>query len=108
MTAMNRTRPCDESIDSSFNGDPDIGDLVAQFVEEMPSRVATILHHLNTWDSTLLLRDSHQLRGAAGSYGFEPLAPWAGRVEDAIRNGESEEQIRQAVLELVDACARVR
>jgi histidine phosphotransfer protein HptB len=97
-----------ESIYSRLGGDPDLHDIVEMFVEEMPGRVARLLDHLSdgNWDG--LRQVAHQLKGAAGSYGFEPISPSAGRVESAVRDGEPEQRIREAVLALVDLCGRVR
>lgn len=105
---MEATTNCPESVYSRLSGDPDLGDLVATFVEELPKRVDAIRTHLNSGDMNSLRRDAHQLRGAAGSYGFDLLSPSANRVENAIRDGEAEEHIRNAVTELVDLCGRVR
>jgi histidine phosphotransfer protein HptB len=78
------------------------------FVEELPIRVATLLDHLSKGDWESLQRGAHQIKGAAGSYGFDAVSPAAGRVESAVRNGEPEEQIRQSVAELAGLCGRVR
>ena len=95
-------------IYSHLGGDPDLRDIVEMFVEEMPGRTASLLDHLNDADWEGLRRAAHQLKGAAGSYGFEPISPSTGRVESAIRDGEPEQHIREAVLALVDLCGRVR
>ena len=105
---MEATNTYAECIYSHLSGDPDLGDIVAMFVEEMPKRVSIILDHLNKAEMISLRRDAHQLRGAAGSYGFDPISPCASRVENAIRDGESEERIREAVMELVDLCGRLQ
>jgi HPt (histidine-containing phosphotransfer) domain-containing protein len=97
-----------ECIFSSLGADADLRDIVELFVDEMPARVAVLLDRLNTGDWEGLRQAAHQLKGAAGSYGFGPISPSAGRVESAIRNGEPEERIRQTVLDLVDLCGRAR
>jgi histidine phosphotransfer protein HptB len=95
-------------IYSSLSADPDLAEVVAMFVDEMPSRIATLTGHLDTknWDG--LRHAAHQLKGAAGSYGFGPVTPSAGRVESAVRTGEPEERIREAVMQLVELCNSVR
>ena len=97
-----------EYIYSQLGEDPDFGDIVEMFAKEMPGRVETMLDCLNREDWEGLRRNAHQLKGAAGSYGFEPLSPCANRVEYAIKNGEPQQRIREAVMELVDLCSRVR
>jgi len=88
--------------------DPDLADLVTLFVDEMPDRIAGLLARLEQGDWEGLRRLAHQLKGAAGSYGFTPITPMAGRVEHAIRNGQPEEQIRQSVGELIALCRQAR
>jgi HPt (histidine-containing phosphotransfer) domain-containing protein len=93
---------------SSLAGDPELGELVGMFIDEMPGRVMTLLEQLSkkNWDS--LRQSAHQLKGAAGSYGFSEISPCAGRLEAVIRDDEPEERIRAAVIELADLCGRVR
>jgi HPt (histidine-containing phosphotransfer) domain-containing protein len=93
-----------ESLYSTLGGDPDLSDLVSLFVEEMPGRVANFLDLYNRCDWEELRRVAHQMKGAAGSYGFSPISPCAGKLEFAIRDKEPEEIIRQAVDELVNIC----
>jgi histidine phosphotransfer protein HptB len=93
---------------SRLAGDPDLSEIVDMFVEEMPGRVATLLEQLNAADWAGLRRTAHQLKGAAGSYGFDAISPCAGKVEAALRDGEPEQQIRAMVEELVELCNRTR
>jgi histidine phosphotransfer protein HptB len=92
---------------SNLGGDPDLSDLVELFVDEMAGRVANILELLNRQDWDELRRMAHQLKGAAGSYGFDEISPCAGHLENTIRNSEPEENIRQATDDLVSICNRV-
>ena len=93
---------------SRLAGDPDLGEIVDLFVSEMSERVATLLDQLQAQDWESLRRTAHQLKGAAGSYGFDSISPCAGKVESAIRDGESEQRICTTVEELVDLCNRTR
>jgi histidine phosphotransfer protein HptB len=109
-----RAKTMDQPIDhkgfvySRLAVDPDLSEIVDMFVEEMPGRVATLLDQLNAGDWEDLRRTAHQLKGAAGSYGFDLISPSAGKVEAAIRDQESEERIREVLEELVDLCKRAR
>ncbi|MBU4399903.1 MAG: Hpt domain-containing protein [Planctomycetes bacterium] len=105
---MIQEKTIEECIYSRLEGDSELADILCLFVEEMPARVAKLLLHLDEGNWEELRRTAHQLKGAAGSYGFEPLSPSANRVERAVRDNEPEEQIRESVLELVDLCGRVR
>jgi histidine phosphotransfer protein HptB len=97
-----------EYVYSRLASDPDLREIVDLFVEEMPGRVANLLGQLDAGDWDGLRRTAHQLKGAAGSYGFDPISPSAGRVEAAVRNAEPEDRIRETVKELVDLCNRAR
>ena len=95
-------------IYSSLGDDPGLQDMVETFARELPGRADAILDHLNRKDWEALRRTAHQLKGAAGSYGFLPISPCAGRIEIAVCNDEPEEVIRKTVEALVDLCSRVR
>jgi len=96
------------AIFSDFGGDIDMGELVEMFVDEMPERIALLGETLASGDMESLKRTAHQMKGAVGSYGFDQLTPYAAAVESSVRDGQPEEQIRQAVGELIDLCQRCR
>jgi len=93
---------------SDLATDPDLGELVGLFVDEMPERVGNIQRLLEARDWEELRRAAHQLKGAAGSYGFGPIGPRAAAVEDAVRSQVSEEEIRRMAEELCEICKRAR
>jgi histidine phosphotransfer protein HptB len=95
-------------IFSALATDSDLSELVEMYVGEMPDRIAAIQTLLAQAEWEELRRMAHQMKGAAGSYGFEAITPVAGAVEDSIRGGAPEEQIRQATRELLAMCSRVR
>lgn len=93
---------------STLATDPDLGEIVQLFVEEMPNRTANLRQRLEAADWGELRRAAHQLKGAAGSYGFEPITPAAARLEEAVDRAMPEEQIRQMVDELIALCNSAR
>lgn len=95
-----------EPLYSTLAADPDLAELVIQFVGEMPGRVDAVRSALDrqSWDE--LRRLAHQLKGAGGGYGFDPITDSAARLEAAILRAESEAAIRQVAEELVDRCDR--
>jgi HPt (histidine-containing phosphotransfer) domain-containing protein len=97
-----------EAIYSSFGADPDLGELVELFVRGIPLRVEQLLAGLqaNNWSD--VYRIAHQLKGAAGSYGFSQVTSYADCVESLVRQHEPEEQIKAAVDSLVAICRRMR
>jgi histidine phosphotransfer protein HptB len=100
--------PEQKFIYSRLAPDPDLCDIVDLFVEEMPDRIAALLTQLQSADIEGLRRTAHQLKGAAGSYGFDSISPAAARVESAIRDGEDEERLHETVQDLVSLCQCVR
>jgi HPt (histidine-containing phosphotransfer) domain-containing protein len=93
---------------SSMSNDPDFGELVEMFVEEIPDRIEKITTALNTEDRELLQRTAHQLKGAMGSYGFDAATPYAARLEGAVCDGLVGEELETVVGELIDLCNLVR
>jgi HPt (histidine-containing phosphotransfer) domain-containing protein len=96
------------AVYSALGADPELAELVELFVEEMPERIARLLNALDDQDWSALTRTAHQLKGAAGSYGFHQVTPLANQLEIKLRNREPEAQIRQATLDLVKLCRQAR
>ena len=88
--------------------DPELRELVAVFVEEIPQRVAMLTESLARGDWESLGRLAHQFKSAVGSYGFEQLVPLASRLESAVREGLAEDLVEQTLRELAQMCRRVR
>lgn len=93
---------------SSLANDPDLSELVDMFVAEMPERVSALEAAFGASDRERLLRGAHQLKGAAGSYGFETISPLAAAVEDAVRCGKPEDTVSRLLDALLDACRSAR
>jgi HPt (histidine-containing phosphotransfer) domain-containing protein len=106
--SMAPTGTSTEPLYSALGDDPDLREIVEMFVEEMPDRTSHLLDRMNAGDWEGLRRVAHQLKGAAGSYGFEPITRSAAGVEDAIRASRPEQEIRPMVEELVDLCHRAQ
>jgi len=97
-----------ELLYSSLAEDADLTEIVELFVQEMPDRIARLLDRLAASDWEGLRRAAHQLKGAAGSYGFGLITPAAAHLEDSIVHSRPEEEIRRAVQELKELCRRAR
>lgn len=100
--------PPTECLQSTLRGDPDLEALVEMFVEEMPQRIAAIRSRAEAGDRDGLRRLAHQVKGSAGSHGFQPISDCAACLENLLREGYPEEQVHQEVLALLDLCARAR
>ncbi|MDX2117456.1 MAG: Hpt domain-containing protein [Planctomycetota bacterium] len=99
-------------IKSEFASDPDMADLVAEFVGELGSRTQSLQEALSQSKFADLQRLSHQLKGACGGYGFPSLGEAAAKLEASLKKNASEPQaaalddISRQVNELVDLCRR--
>ena len=104
---MSPTRTQPPPIRSSLAWDPELGEMVAQFVADLPSRVAWLQRHFDAGDWESLRRAAHQMKGAASIYGFEGLTPHALRLETLLSEGRAKEEITAAFQELVVHCRSV-
>jgi len=93
---------------SSLGADPDLAELVELFASEMPERIETLERHYETANWEELRRTAHQIKGAAGSYGFHDLTMPAARLEANIKNRGPEEQIAADLNVLLDLCRGIR
>lgn len=93
---------------STLGGDPDLGELVEMFVCELPNRVASLEDAFHQNGTGQLKTLAHQLKCAAGSYGFGPISPVAEALESATAAGAEEAEIARCVDELVQICRRAR
>lgn len=93
---------------STLADDPDLGSIVALYVEEMPGRVATLLAQFDSGDRAGLATTAHQIKGSAGSHGFHQITPVAARLEAALHDDRPDAEISEALDALVDICRRVR
>ncbi len=97
-----------ELIYSDLATEADLAELVDVFVGEIPQRLAKMQDYAGTQDWEGLRRLAHQLKGAAGSYGFAEVTPFAARLENALRESQPEEIILMQLNDLLDICSRLR
>lgn len=88
--------------------DPVLSEIVTLFIDELPLRVRHMKAHFGCANWEELARLAHQLKGAAGSYGFDQLTPFAVRLEKAVRSGEHQAAVAVALDDLAAACQCVR
>lgn len=100
--------PTSDAILPDAGLDPDIHELAALYVEEMPERIARLQRAFDAAEFERVGRLAHQLKGSASSYGFSILAPLARAVEFSIRDGEPSDLLGAKVQNLVEICARIR
>jgi signal transduction histidine kinase/CheY-like chemotaxis protein/HPt (histidine-containing phosphotransfer) domain-containing protein len=95
-------------LHSSFADDSEMVEIIQRFVASLPERVAALRAEARVPGSQTLVRLAHQLKGAAGGYGFGPISEAAATLEAAARSGGEHANVLRAVEELADVCARAR
>lgn len=106
--AVSNEQVSGQPIISELGTDDDIVELVDMFVSELPKRVEAMRQAVEENDLESLKRFVHQLKGAAGGYGFPTITEGARELEQAIEPTEGIENVRQQVEALADLCQRAR
>jgi HPt (histidine-containing phosphotransfer) domain-containing protein len=94
-----------DPIRSSYEADPDMLEIVCDFARELPARVAKLEALVNSRAFAELQTLAHQLKGAGGGYGFAQITEVAARLEQALKSGAAEPEIKDRATEL---CATLR
>lgn len=102
------SRPRRAPIVSEFADEPEMLELIGHFVAEMPGWVERIEAAWKRQRLADLQRLAHQLKGAAGGYGFSVIGDTAAELEGRLEEDEPEEieEVRELVESLVDLCQR--
>lgn len=103
-----RLSPDDATIRSEFADDPDMHGIVFLFVSELPQRIASVQAALAASEWEHLRTLAHQLKGAAGGYGFPQLGAAAAVIDQGIKDGCDLNVIRSRVGTLCALAARIR
>ena len=98
----------DQLVYSPLAADPDYGELVDLFVQEIPERINALDAQAKSRDWNQLAKTAHKLKGAAGCYGFGEITPCAARLETLAKEAQQEQQILSTLAELRRICHRVR
>lgn len=97
-----------DPIYSSFKGDPDMDELAQYFVDEMPDRVREMSESFESQDWDRLKSVAHQLKGAAGGYGYEGVGAYAAALESSLKESTDDLNIIATELRaLTDLCSRI-
>ena len=93
---------------SSLADDEDMKEIVHQFVRGLPERSAAVVRACEGRDWTTVKRLAHQLKGAAGGYGFAGITDAAKDVEQAVEDALDAPSLQRRVETLADLCRRAR
>ncbi len=98
--------PRDGLLQSRYVDDPEMGELIAEFVSRLPDAVREMRELAETNDAAGLRRKVHQMRGAAGSYGYPQITDVASVVESALAKGPAV-PLAKLITELLELIQRV-
>ncbi len=97
---------CEETLISQYADRPVVAQLLDNFVSRLTARVEALQAALNQSNSEELRRLAHQLKGAAGSYGYPLLTSTARELEDHARR-EDLHAARQTMVQTVRLCQAI-
>ncbi|MDB5100542.1 MAG: luxQ 3, partial [Cyanobacteria bacterium RYN_339] len=89
---------------STYAGDPEMEELVQHFVRGLPGRITELRTAAGRPEPDALMHLAHQLKGAAGGYGFAAISEAAGRLEQGLR--DDDQRATGLVDELLTLCTR--
>ncbi|MGD0462247.1 MAG: PAS domain S-box protein [Tepidisphaeraceae bacterium] len=95
------------TIKSSLADNPRMHAIIPEFVSGLPGEVRKMNDLLAQNDLAALEKVVHQLRGASGGYGFDPLTEPATRVEESIKAGKALESIAAEIKSLIEVIRRI-
>jgi PAS domain S-box-containing protein len=96
-----------DSTLSKLMAKPGTAKLVERFLSGLPQRIAAMQQAVSIKDFNQLKVLSHQLKGAAGGYGFAAVSQVAARVEAAVAAGDATE-VAKHVAALATLCTSLR
>jgi HPt (histidine-containing phosphotransfer) domain-containing protein len=97
-----------EHLESEFASDPDMNEVLGEFIAGLPAQVAQIQYLLEEQNLAELRRAVHQLKGAGGGYGFPQITRLALSAEEEVKSGRALGSIRERVDALVALVRRVQ
>jgi HPt (histidine-containing phosphotransfer) domain-containing protein len=86
---------------------PGMLEIIAEFVDGLPGEVQKMTDFLEHNDMVSLRRVVHQLRGAGGGYGFNPITESAIRTEGSIDSPTSSNSVASEINFLLDLIRRI-
>jgi CheY-like chemotaxis protein/HPt (histidine-containing phosphotransfer) domain-containing protein len=96
----------DDVIVSEFADDAEMTELVEGFVAGLGDSIERAQVAMTTNDMVVLQRVAHQLKGAAGGYGFMQITEAAASLEHAVR--QRDEGVPKKLAEVISLCRRAR
>ncbi len=90
---------------SEYADDPDMREIVEFFVNDLNARINSIREAFDRDDRARLKTLAHQLKGAAGGYGFPSIGQAAGAVERELLGHQADiANLGERVEDLINLC----
>jgi signal transduction histidine kinase/HPt (histidine-containing phosphotransfer) domain-containing protein/ActR/RegA family two-component response regulator len=86
---------------STIATEPTMQTLLTRFIDRLPERVKALRTFLEEEDLARLRQTVHQLRGAAGGFGFPQLTEHATRAEQKLAGSEPLQTVREEIESLI-------
>lgn len=93
-------------IFSTFSDDPDMAELVEEFVGNLQHRIQAIEQAVAANNPGELVRLSHQLKGASGGFGFDAIGAMAATLEQSAKAADCVSEVAAEVADLISLCRR--
>jgi PAS domain S-box-containing protein len=97
-----------EAVLSDFRHDTALRPLIQDYVDTLPDRVAEIVGAHTSGDHTRLESLAHQTKGVGGMYGYPDLSEVASLIEQAARERQPDELVKELIDELDSLVRRIR
>ncbi|GAF81553.1 unnamed protein product, partial [marine sediment metagenome] len=98
----------DEPLFSRFRNDPSMIGIIDAFVVELPAKIRALQEAVVQRDVNRLQHLTRALKGEGSSYGFDVITEAAARIEKALIEGFSLEDVSKDTAELVKLCRQAR
>ena len=93
-----------DALFSEMHDDPDFHELIGNFVRALPRRIQHFEQNRASNDRAALTRHAHQLKGAAGGYGYPSISDAARDVEQGAARGAPATEMDEVLAILVARC----
>jgi CheY-like chemotaxis protein/HPt (histidine-containing phosphotransfer) domain-containing protein len=98
---------CDGPLVSELAGDPDMAEAIDHYVARLRMTTEVLARVLAGEQAPDLVRTVHQMKGAAGGYGFKQITAAAAEVEQCLKAAAPSGQRDAALARLIGLCRRV-
>ena len=91
---------------STFIEEPAIAEILPIFFQNLPSYLRRIEDAVAEGDLDVAARTCHDLKGAAGGYGYPSISALASSLEVSLRVGDFGEEVKELLEALRELCQR--